>query len=607
MTTYNSPSNEELRAFLAGELSDSGIDRIATWLAEHPDHLERLDGEDLNSLGDDEWIHTIRQSVGPDGFSEEEAFRSTVEWLKSTEVAGSEISPQKTLPSIAGYRIIRRLGQGGMGVVYLAEHELLGRPVAIKVQRRPDPDHSTSTARFLREMRLQARLESPHVARCLDAGHFEDGLYFVIEYNDGEPLNTLVERLGPLGPSEAAELGRQAAFALEAIHRLGLLHRDVKPANMMLGRDGVLKLLDLGLACDNDDFVQDELTRTGEFLGTPAFVAPEQARSSDVDHHADLYSLGATLYFLLTARSPHDPGVLEAFLWSKDSEIEAATTKIRSLRNDVPSGLESVIERLLTPASARRFHSAADVATSLLPYCRSGSLNELVHRLWPAAPPLSESLPSRHTGPIQPLIYGLLGGTVMTAAAAYGLHMAMATDEADSALQQSQRVEDSPEPSQTASDAPIEYILDDSDTGFFIANEAWKVSKNKMGFKNGYRYMSGGALRARWQYSGLPPGDYAVFLTWPNVPENACHIAFFEVSDSSGLLLDRQVDQSLPPSGEKAMGVVWQKLGEVSVLDGTLFVDIDPARTRDGTARVDAVRVVRIKSRASQKTNRKDD
>lgn len=596
MTTHNSPSNEELRAFLAGELSDPSIDRIATWLAAHPDHLDRLEDEDLDRPDDDGWIRTIRQSVGPDEFSQEEAFRSTVEWLKSTEVAASGIVAKKTLPTIAGYRVIRRLGQGGMGVVFLAEHELLGRPVAIKIQRQSHPDHSTSTDRFLREMRLQARLETPHVARCLDAGYYEDGLYFVIEYNDGEPLNTLVERLGPLGPSEAAELGRQAALALEAIHRTGLLHRDVKPANMMLGRDGVLKLLDLGLACDNDDFGQDELTRTGEFLGTPAFVAPEQVRSSDVDHHADLYSLGATLYFLLTARSPHDPGVLEAFLWSNDTEIEAATTKIRSLRNDVPSGLASVIERLLTPASARRFHSAADVATSLTPFCQPGALNDLVHRLWPAAPPLFESATPRHAGPARPFLCGLLGGTLLTAAVAYGLHDTTATDETEIAPLQSHRVADSFEASPPTEQAPTEYILDDSDSGFFIANAAWKVSKNRVGFKNGYRFNSAGALRARWQFSGLPPGDYAVFMTWPDVPENACRLAFVEVSDSSGLLLDCQIDQTQQPTGEKSSGVVWQKLGEVIGLDGMLFVDIDPARSRHGTARVDAVRVVRINS-----------
>ena len=194
-----------------------------------------------------------------------------------------------------------------------------------------------------------------------------------------------------------------------------------------------------------------------------------------------------------------------------------------------------------------------------------------------------------------------------TAAVSYSLHVATTPDEAKPVSQESHQVDNSSKAFSAAQNVPNEYILDDSDSGFFIANSGWKISKNKIGFKNGYRFNSKGALRARWQFSGLHPGSYAVFITWPNVPENACHLAFVEISDSTGLLLDCQIDQSVEPQGEVSSGVIWQKLGDVNVLDGMLFVDIDPARSRDGTARVDAVRIVRLESRASQKIKRKDD
>jgi serine/threonine protein kinase/formylglycine-generating enzyme required for sulfatase activity len=213
---------------------------------------------------------------------------------------------------IGEYRLLARLGGGGMGVVYKAVHRRLGRFVAIKFPRFAGELDGESAARFVREVRLLGRLEHPHLAPALDAGDSEYGPYLVTAFLAGETLESLVRRDGPLAPQSAVALTAQAASALGYAHSQGVVHRDVKPSNLFLETDGVLRVLDFGLAklVGDDTAPGDALTagrtQTGEFLGTVGYAAPEQiGGGSPVDCRADVYALGCVFYFLLTGEPLH--------------------------------------------------------------------------------------------------------------------------------------------------------------------------------------------------------------------------------------------------------------------------------------------------------------
>jgi serine/threonine-protein kinase len=204
---------------------------------------------------------------------------------------------------VAGrYELRRPLGHGAMAVVDLADDVELARPVALKRLAENLARDEDLRRRFLREARLAARLSHPNVVRVYDVGE-DGGLPFIaMEYVEGETLAELVARRGRLPPAEAAALGAQACTALAAAHEAGLVHRDVKPQNLLLRSDGTLKLGDFGIAFGGNEATQ--LTQAGTLLGTAAYVAPEQARGERVTAAADIYGVGAVLYELLTGEPP---------------------------------------------------------------------------------------------------------------------------------------------------------------------------------------------------------------------------------------------------------------------------------------------------------------
>jgi len=250
------------------------------------------------------------------------------------------------------------LGAGAMAVVHEAEDVELGRPVAVKVLAENLAHDGAVRERLLREARIAARLSHPNVVRIYDTGEEGGRPFIVMELVDGESLAELVHREGPLAPEQAVHLVLQACAGLEAAHQAGLVHRDVKPGNLLLSRDGVLKIADFGIARAHD---ATRLTLTGTVLGTAAYLAPDQALAEEVTAAADVYALGAVLYELLTGVPPRRGETLAAALAAHADPV----TPVRDVKPDVPAALESVVMRSLARMPEFRPGSAADLARQL--------------------------------------------------------------------------------------------------------------------------------------------------------------------------------------------------------------------------------------------------
>src|SRR3954447_11620387 len=237
------------------------------------------------------------------------------------------------------YRIQRLLGKGGMGAVYLAEDEVLGEPVALKVILSSfAADEAAMIARFRREAAAARRVSSPSVIRIHDLGEARPGLlYLSMEYFAGRTLTELISQRGVVPLKDAQDLLQQVAAGLEAAHQAGVIHRDLKPSNVLVGERGMVKIIDFGLATTA---FGDGLTATGAILGTPHYMAPEQLRGKPVDARTDIYALGALAYHLVTGRPPFSGDNAIAIGFAHLSET-APTPK--SLRKDCPDTLDAAI------------------------------------------------------------------------------------------------------------------------------------------------------------------------------------------------------------------------------------------------------------------------
>ncbi len=292
------------------------------------------------------------------------------------------------LGRLGGYRVLRLLASGGMGLVFLAEDLALRRPVALKVIRpdlaRADPG---SWQRFLREARAMAAIRHDNLVTVYQAGQDGDTAFLAMELLDGETLLDRLRREGTLPPTEVARVGREVCAGLAAIHARGLVHRDIKPANLWLevGTDRV-KILDLGLVRGLQE--SDGLTGSGLVVGTPSYLAPEQARGKRLDARADLFALGCVLYQLCTGRVPFpgDTPAAQIAALAADDPVP-----VRELSPEVSPALAALIGRLLSKDAEDRPGSAAEVADQL---SRAG------RRLAKAAPR------PRAVGPGRPTIAG---------------------------------------------------------------------------------------------------------------------------------------------------------------------------------------------------------
>lgn len=268
------------------------------------------------------------------------------------------------------YKLLDHLGTGGMSSVFLAEHEVMRRRVAIKVLPKTRVHDSSYLARFHREARAVAALDHPNIVRAFDVDHDGDIHYLVMEYIEGADLKTLVEREGPLAYRTAADYIRQAAEGLGHAHQAGLIHRDMKPANLLVDLKGTVKILDMGLARFSDD-IDASLTHDHDerMLGTVDFLSPEQALDSHlVDPRADIYSLGCTLYFALTGQPPFPVGTLAQRVIMHQSKEPAA---IAEKRPDVPAELVTICRRMTAKSVGGRYQSAEEVAQALSQWAKN--------------------------------------------------------------------------------------------------------------------------------------------------------------------------------------------------------------------------------------------
>jgi serine/threonine protein kinase len=275
------------------------------------------------------------------------------------------------------YRLLDRIGEGGMGQVFKAYHRKMNRVVALKFIKAERLKNPQNLRRFKQEIQIAAQLHHPNIVVAYDAGQEGDVHYLAMEYVDGVDLNDLVHESGHLPVGEACDYIRQAALGLQHAHEKGLVHRDIKPGNLLVtrqeahtGKDkgALVKILDLGLARLGEPDNDTRMTRDGAAMGTPEYMAPEQAvNSRNVDARSDIYSLGCSFYYLLTGRAPFWGKSLAQLLLKHQLE---RPKPLSDFRNDVPPAVEELLLRLLAKKPGDRPQTAAEVAAALEPFCQ---------------------------------------------------------------------------------------------------------------------------------------------------------------------------------------------------------------------------------------------
>jgi predicted Ser/Thr protein kinase len=308
------------------------------------------------------------------------------------------------------YELEELVGTGGMSSVFRAHDRLLDRKVALKILHQQYSGDGEYVERFRREARAVAALSHPNIVTVIDRGEHEGRQFIVFEYVAGENLKRLIERRGPAPVATVLELGMQIARGLSFAHQQGLVHRDVKPQNVLLNGDGQAKVTDFGIARSMD--VQHGMTQTGTVLGTSDYIAPEQAQGQRVDEHTDVYSLGVVLYELLTGEVPFPA---ENFVAVAMRHINEPPPPIRDKRPDVSPRLEAAVQRAMAKDPDDRFATMADLCAEL-----EACLAELQGGATTIAPAVA---PRRGRGPNPwPIILALAVLIAIGAAVAFAIH-----------------------------------------------------------------------------------------------------------------------------------------------------------------------------------------
>jgi Leucine-rich repeat (LRR) protein len=396
------PEQNAYQCLIHGELPPSDVER----LSEHLAGCSSCAAAVQTLLGDDTLLSAIR-GAPVDAPTGEEVPADLTRRLLALAARGpastAEFTPLLAPPQgpdeigrLAHYRVLKVLGEGGMGVVFLAEDVRLSRTVALKTMKPELAAEPRHRQRFLREARAAAKVEHDHIVPIYDVGEERGVPWLAMPFLKGQSLDGLLKRVEVLEPAQAARLAAQVAKGLAAAHAAGLIHRDVKPANIWVEPEGGgrAKLLDFGLAREQRpqrERGEEPLTRSGAVVGTPAFMAPEQARGEPLDGRADLFSLGCVLYRAVTGRLPFQGQGMMATLMALATETPPAPHEVIPA---VPRPLSALIMTLLAKDRSARPASASAVAAALeaLPEKPTGS----VQLALPVAPRQEESSPGAH-------------------------------------------------------------------------------------------------------------------------------------------------------------------------------------------------------------------
>jgi serine/threonine protein kinase len=364
------PTDQTLHAFSLGKLDDRAADSVNRRVESCPDCERRV-----SEMSADSFLGRLRDA-GPrarPGSSDSDSPSHGV----SQRVGGAKSHPPLPADSIppeladnSQYKLIRELGRGGMGVVYLARNTLMDRLEVLKVLNKEILDRRGTMDRFLREIRSAAKLNHPNVVGAHSVLQLGRLLVFAMEYVEGVDLAKLVKTTGPLTVMHACYFAHQAALGLQHAHEEGMIHRDIKPANLILSRHGqraTIKVLDFGLAkATSEQPVDGGLTHEGQILGTPDYIAPEQTiNAKKADIRADIYSLGCTLYYLLTGGPPFEGTSLYDILQAHHS-VDAKP--LNFIRPEVPVELAAVVSKMMAKEPESRFQTPGEVAKALTPF-----------------------------------------------------------------------------------------------------------------------------------------------------------------------------------------------------------------------------------------------
>jgi len=371
------PTDQTLSSYGLGKLDDGLAESVNEHLESCPACRRRV-----AELTSDSFVGRLRNAWGrPD--SPAAIVSSTAGLSMLAAEPGSPAPappPPSTLPAGLAdhrdYEIMRELGRGGMGIVYLAENKLMGRQEVLKVVSSQLINRRNVLDRFLAEIRNAARLHHPNVVTAYSAIRIGESVVLAMEYVEGLDLAKMVEVRGPLPVANACNYVHQAALGLQHAHKHGMVHRDIKPSNLMLARQGdraLIKVLDFGLAkVQSEGVVDGGLTRDGQMLGTPDYIAPEQisdARRADI--RADIYSLGCTLYYLLTGGPPFQGTSLYDVLQAHHS---TDAKPLNLVRPEVPVELAALVAKMMAKEPERRFQQPKEVAQALAPFFKKGNV-----------------------------------------------------------------------------------------------------------------------------------------------------------------------------------------------------------------------------------------
>jgi serine/threonine protein kinase len=388
------PAREVLQAFGLGKLDDASITQVSRHLETCVDCKRQV-----AELPGDSLLDKLRQANGPVGTP---APGQTMAPLAPAKPSQPASAPPNSVPpellNNAQYDILRELGAGGMGVVYLARNKLMDRLEVLKVISTAVVHKEGALDRFLREIRAAAALSHDNVVKAYTALQLGDLLVFAMEYVEGDDLSKVVKTQGSLAIANACYYARQVALGLQHAHDKNMVHRDIKPHNLILARVGkkhMVKILDFGLAkAASEKKLDRDLTGQGRMLGTPDYMAPEQildAASADI--RADIYSLGCTLYYLLTGAPPFDANSLFELLQAHQSTV---AKPLNLVRPEVPVELAAVVAKMMAKEPSKRYQKPVEVAQALTPFFMKAGTKV------PGAPPsvsIGESAKSQPSRP----------------------------------------------------------------------------------------------------------------------------------------------------------------------------------------------------------------